>query len=120
MGERGYALIDFELPAGVWPDRDRVVRFMEYVRANFHQIVPGVPAECELDLFASGHAHNSNLLPLLGLYAPEHAVPDVFEVTGALSDWCAARTPNEIEMILGTTDAPSWEELLRVRVHPPR
>lgn len=47
MDERGYTLIDFELPPGIWPDRDRVMRFMEYVRINFHRIVPGIPAECE-------------------------------------------------------------------------
>jgi hypothetical protein len=103
MNERGYALIDFRYPPSLWPDHDLVVRFMEYVRQNFHTIVPGVPADCELDLIAGGSAHYIGLLPLLGLYAPSDArdqVPDVLHMIKLIDWWCAALPEGEVNPLL--------------------
>ena len=123
MADRGYTLIDFDPPPGLWPDRDRVVRFMEYVRANFDRIVGGVPPGCEVDLFASGHAHNAGLVPLLGLWAPPAVlgrVPDPNRLTGEVSAWCSRLPAGEVEAIVAATAAPTWEELVRANVHPDR
>jgi hypothetical protein len=123
MAERGYSLIDFTPPPGLWPDRDRVVRFMEYVRANFDRIVTGVPAGCEVDLFASGHAHNAGLMPLLGLWAPDDVwelVPPPDRMIDEVSSWCAGLPPEGVESVVATTVAPTWDELVRVGVHPDR
>jgi hypothetical protein len=123
MADRGYTLIDFAPPSGLWPDRDRVVRFMEYVRANFERIVKGVPAGCEIDLFASGHAHNPGLVPLLGLWAPDallDRVPRPDRMIEEVSDWCSGLPRDEVETNVATSVAPTWDELVRTRVHPAR
>jgi hypothetical protein len=123
MADRAYTLIDFTPPTVLWSDRDRVVRFVEYVRANFDRIVDGLPPGCEVDLLASGHAHNVGLLPLLGLWAPPGVldrVPDPLQMIHEVSEWCAGLATDEVDTIAATTDAPSWEELVHVRVHPTR
>jgi len=123
MSDRGYTLIDFAPPSDLWPDRDRVVRFMEYVRANFDNIVKGVPAGCEVDLFASGHAHKPGLVPLLGLWAPTALLDDVphpDRMIDEVSAWCSGLSRAEVETIVASTLAPTWEELVRMRVHPAR
>jgi hypothetical protein len=123
MPDRGYTLIDVTPPPGLWPDRDRVVRFMEHVRANFHCIVQGVPPECELDLLASGHAHNPGLLPLLALWTPDASLdrlPHPDRMTVQVTNWCSSLPPHEVERIVATTAAPTWEELVCLGVHPPR
>ncbi len=121
--ECGYTLIDFSLRPVLSGDRDRAVRFMEHVRANSQRIVPGVPAACELDLFVSGHAHNVGPMPLLGLFAPASVidhVPDPDLMTNTVSTWCEALPEAEIQSIATITEAPGWEELQRLRVHPAR
>ena len=123
MPHRGYTLIDFTPPPGLCPDRDRVVRFMEYVRANFHRIVHDLPAGCEADLLASGHAHNPGLLPLLGLWTPDaslNRLPHPNRIIAQITDWCSSLPPLEVDRIVATTVAPTWEELVRLGVHPPR
>jgi hypothetical protein len=123
MADRGYTLIDFTVPQGVWPDRDRVVRFMEYVRANFRQIVSSVPAGCEIDLFASGHAHNPGLVPLLGLWAPAamlNGVPPPEGMIDEVNVWCSGLSRDEVEAVVAGTIAPTWKELVRAGVHPVR
>jgi hypothetical protein len=123
MYERGYTLIDFTPPSCLSSDRDRVVRFKEYVRANFDCIVKGVPAGCEVDLFASGHANNPGLVPLIGIWAPAcvlDRMPDPFRMVELVDEWCSNLQPDEVETIVATTAAPMWEELVRVGVHPTR
>jgi hypothetical protein len=121
MADREYTLIDFTPPSGLGPDRDRVVRLKEYVRANFDCIVKGVPAGSEVDLFADGHAHNPGLVPLIGIWAPVSVLdqmPDPFQMTDLVSEWCSGLRPDEVDAIVSTTAAPTWEELVRIRVHP--
>jgi hypothetical protein len=121
--ERGYTLIDFTPPSGLWPDRDRIVRFMEHVRAHFGRIVNGVPAECEVVLLASGHAHGPGLAPLLGLWAPPRAlgrVPAASRMINEVCAWCSALSSEEVDAVVETTAAPTWEELVRLGVHPVR
>lgn len=123
MSDHGYILIDFTPPPGLWPDRDRVVRFTAYVRGNFGRIVSGVPAGCELDLFASGHAHNPGAVPLLGLWTPTVApgpVPDADRMIEEVSRWCSGLSEADVENIVATTAAPTWEELVRTDVYPAR
>jgi len=123
MGDRGYSLIDFEVPDWIWENRNDVVRFLEYVRQNFHQILPAVPKECEVDIFAGGTAHSTGLSPLLGFWTPDQVINDVpnpFQLIEDVSGWCKRLSRDEIEMIIATTDAPTWAELQRIRVHPTR
>lgn len=123
MPHRGYTLIDFTPPPGLWPDHDRVLRFMEHVRDNFHRIVPAVPPECELDLLASGHAHNRASAPLLGLWTPDaslNRLPHPTRIIAQVTDWCSSLPPHEVDRIVATTVAPTWNELVRLGVHPPR
>jgi hypothetical protein len=121
LAARGYELIDFARPKGL--DRDRELRFMEYVRANLSHIVSGVPAGCEVDLFAGGHPHNVGLVPLLGLWAPaalRDRVPNPFRMLEEVSAWCSGLSAAEVDRIVAATEAPTWKELVRIRVHPSR
>lgn len=122
--DRGYTLIDVALDERrLDDDRDLVVRLMEYVRANFRRIVPGVPAGCEVDLLASGTAHNAGAIPLLGLYAPPEVAGDVPDPRGmidAVSHWCAATPDAELRALAEATPAPTWAELQKLSVYPAR
>jgi hypothetical protein len=123
MAARVYTIIDFTPPPGLWPDRDRVVRFMEYVRANFERLVQGVPPGCEVDLFAGGPSHNTGLVPLLGIWAPPTLlaqVPDPWQMIDDVSSWCAGLFGDEIDAIIATTKSLTWEELVRFQIYPPR
>ena len=123
MLSRKYTLIDFTPPTGLWPDRDRVIRFMEYVRANLCRIVGELPMGYEVDVLASGHAHNPGVVPLLGLWVPTamlNQVPDPFQMISQVSEWCSLLSTDDVETIVATTAAPTWEELVRFRVHPAR
>jgi hypothetical protein len=120
---RSYTLIDFTWPSSLDGDYDLVVRFTEYIRANFRTIVPGVPEACELDMLASGHAQNPGILPLLGLYSP----PDVIErlpnwqvLIATVDRWCAALSDSDLQSILSRTNAPTWSELKELGTYPQR
>lgn len=122
MSGRGYMLVDFTCSTHLYPDQDLVVRFTEYVRQNIHSLVPGLPETTEPDLMASGHAHNPGLLPLLGLYfppqVPESAIPEFQFVIRTVDEWCASLSENEARQIALMTEAPTWEELIRMGRHP--
>jgi hypothetical protein len=93
MADRAYTLIDFTLPSVLSPDRDRIVRFIEYVRVNFDRIVNGLPPGCEVDLLASGHAHNAGFVPLLGLWAPPAVLDRVPDPLQMIHEVSATRFP---------------------------
>jgi len=96
---------------------------MEYTRANFDRIVIGVPTGCQVDLLACGHAHNQGLVPLLGLWTPpatHDQLPDLFQMIEKVSNWCAGLSEEDVNAIVTTTTAPTWEELLHMRIYPPR
>lgn len=121
MADRGYTLVDFTPPPGLLADCDSVIRFMEYARANFYRIVNDVPAGCEVDLLASGHAHNSGLVPLLGLWAPAASLDDVpnsDRMTAEITEWSSGLSRDEVETIVASTTAPTWEELMHIGVYP--
>lgn len=123
MAERGYTLIDFAAPPELWKDWNRVVRFKEYVRANLESLVQGIPKGCEVDLFASGHPLNPGLLPLVGLWAPPELldqVPDMMRMIDEIDDWCAGLSAEEVNAIIAKTNAPTWEELVRIGKYPAR
>ncbi len=122
MKERGYTLLDFTLPPSLGPDRDRIVRFMEYVRSNLDRLVQDIPAGLQVDLFASGHAHNTGIAPLIGLWAPpglHDQVPDPFQIIEKVSAWGASLAEAEVNKIVANTTAPTWEELVRIGMYPP-
>lgn len=122
-GSRGYTLIDLAYPRRPGVDEDSLVRFMEYVRQHFREIVPGVPAECEVDLLASGHAHNIGLMPLLGLYAPRDVlarIPDFGGMIAAVERWSEALSDEQFWEIVRATEAPTWAALQAMGVHPQR
>lgn len=123
MAVRGYTLIDFTVPNRPGVDADAVVRFMEHVRQHFHEIVPGVPSESEVDLLASGTAHNVGLRPLLALYAPPSilpTVPDWWLMTDLVQKWAGSLSDEQFWEIVRITDAPTWAALQAVGVHPQR
>ena len=125
MTQRGYTLILFSPPTHPWldDDIDRRVRFWEYVRVNFHRIVPDVPAECDVDIMASGHPHRDGPVLTLGVHAPAavaDSVPDPDWMTDVVTAWCEKLSPSEIESIVSRTESPTWGELVQIRVHPRR
>ena len=124
MGSRGYMLIDFAYPRVLGVASDSIVRFMEYVRQHIREIAPGIPAESEADIFASGHAHNpGRVLPLLGLYFSPHvrsAVPEVWDIVAAVDAWAAKLPDDQVWAIVSATSAPTWAELQSQRTYPSR
>ena len=123
QGDRGYTLIDFAYPRRSGLDEDSLVRFMEHVRQHFHEFVPGVPAECEVDLFASGSAHNVGLFPFLGVHSPRHvqaAEPHFDDMIESVSKWSDSLSDEQFWEIVRATDAPTWAALQAMGVHPQR
>ena len=122
--ERGYTLIDFAPPLlRIGQVDDAVIRFMEYVRQHFHEIVPGVPAESEVDLFASGSPHNPGLLPFIGVHSPRHvqaSEPDWRDMIECVQRWSDSLSDEQFREILRTTTAPTWAALQAIGVHPQR
>ena len=122
MGERTYMLIEVPVERRLWPDRDLIVRVMEYVRQNIRSLLPEIPAECEVDLLATGTAHNTEPRPILGLHAPTNAldaVPDRIAMD-VLGPWCDSLSNDDLRSIGLATDASTWNDLVLVGVHPPR
>jgi len=114
----GVTLIDV-IPRHLWNEPDLVVRFLEYVRTHFHEIVPGIPSRSQMHLFAGRTAHNgSQVLPLLGL-SPQSGLgedgPGPTEMIGAVEDWISGLTEDEMRALAEATPGPSWDELLRRR-----
>lgn len=123
MGKPQHALLLIDSPASLWSDWNRAVRFMEYLRANLRSIITAIPCDCEPYLAAGGTAHNPGLIPLLMLYIPWQStwrVPDDMQMIDTLSDWCAALSAEEVDRIVETTEAPTWDQLLLNGVHPIR
>jgi len=121
--DRGYTLIEVPVVARLWPDDDLIVRVMEYVRLNLRSLVPELPAECQVDLIAAGTAHNIDLRPILGLYAPPHIlefVPDWLRLYETVENWCNAMSDRALRDLGRATDAPSWIELKALGVFPRR
>lgn len=132
MNARGYTLLDVSVcnasyhshshPEITNPDDE--VRRLEYIRQNLRSIIPNIPAACEFDLVASGHAHNpGRLMPLLVIYCPpeyDSELPDPFEMLETLEIWTQQITLDELIELSNSVSAPSWEDLLRDKVHPKR
>lgn len=122
-GDRGYTLIDFEYPQRLGVDWDSVVRFMEYIRQHFHEIVPGVPKESEVDLVASGSPHNTGPLPFIGVHSPRNVQanePDWRDMIESVQKWSESLSDEQLWEIVRTTDAPTWATLQVIGVHPQR
>jgi hypothetical protein len=69
MSGCGYTLIDFSYPRHHDAGLDNIVRLMEYIRRHLRELAPAVPANSDIDLIASGSAHNVGPRPILGLHS---------------------------------------------------
>lgn len=123
MANRGYDLIDVPIYERLWPDRDLIVAIHEHVRLLLPTLEPSLPSECELDLIASGTGHNKGLMILLGLWGPPNVkelVPNIWHLYEVVQTWCDSRSDEELRAIGQATVAPTWNELLALRVYPAR
>jgi hypothetical protein len=123
MSSRGYMLVDFGYPRQAGDDCDAIIRFMEYVRINFHSIVPNIPTGCELDVIAGGTAHNVGIRPLLGLHLPPGVPTEVapfWEIIDTVMAWSEPLPGDEFWAIVRATGAPTWAILQSTRCYPVR
>src|SRR4051812_27784711 len=111
MDSRGYTLLDFSVWGLMRRDENLTIRVMEYMRQHFWEILPEIPVGCEVDLLAAGTAHNIQLIPAFGLYAPPHLlhlVPDPFLLIDRLQQWWNQLSDEQLRAIGLTTAAPTW------------
>jgi hypothetical protein len=123
MSGRSYTLVEVPVEHCLWPDHDLIVRVMEHVRQNLHALVPALSREVEVDLLATGTAHNIEPRPVLGLHEPPGVaaqVPDFMSLYKCVSDWCDQHSDAELREIGRRTDAPTWSDLVSAGMHPRR
>lgn len=123
MTTRGYTLIDVPVFQRLWPDLDLIVAVHEHVRLLLPTLEPLIPSECELDLIAGGTSHNQGRIPLLGLYTPPHVIellPGIGHLNEVVQAWCDSQSEEELRAIGQASVAPTWNELLALRVYPDR
>lgn len=123
MTQRGYTLIDVSATTRLWPDRDLIVRLLEYLRQNLRSIVPDLPEDSELDLIACETAYNPFPVALLVLYVPLRQidqVPDPLHMIDRVQAWCDRHSDAELRALARATPAPSWTDLLSRKVFPLR
>ena len=104
---------------------DLCVRVMEYIRQHFHEFDARLPTTCEFDLIAGGHPHNVGPVLMLGMHVPPGTtlpaeLSDFITLYGVFEHWCEGVSDANLREFGRTTDAPTWDELVRLGTYPSR
>lgn len=121
MATHGYSLL--MTPLDLHRSCVELVRIYEHVRRNIAVIAPFLPEIAEIDIIVRGTPHNTEDIPLLGLYLPDDAssnggVDDMLQ--HAIDAWCIAQNPDKLDESLADIDLRTWAHVVSVRTYPDR
>lgn len=117
--KRGYFLL--MTPLDLHASTESLIRNYVMVIENSAKILPNLPPECAIELFAGGTPHNSREIPLLGLHTPPDSrqlLPDPMIVQDWIDQWFSNTSRDTIHGLLEETTIPSWAAIMEHGPYP--
>ena len=120
---RGYILIEPNVYSRIGWDPDLIVKCLEVIRLQMHQIIPAGVLGIEYDLIAVSNPHGLPY-PAIGMHCPKdsdwNTVPDWPEVDEIVNQWVQGLDFDALAEKASGIKYIDWEQLTRMGTFPRR